>query len=175
VLDVARFDSDRVELQENEFPLAGLLSDEHRQMLPLARQKGLALEVEFPADPIVLRADRIKLGRVVGNLIGNAIKFTERGSIRMGAHRNGDGSVQLTVSDTGIGIAPEHISHIFDEFFQLRNPERDRTKGSGLGLTICKRLVDAMGGTLSVTSKLGEGSTFIVTLPPFAVVPQKTP
>lgn len=175
VLDVARFDSDRVELQENEFPLGALLADEQRQMLPLARQKGLALEVNLPAEPIVLRTDRIKLGRIVGNLIGNAIKFTERGGINVGAHRNGDGSVVLSVSDSGVGIAPEHLTHIFDEFFQLRNPERDRTKGSGLGLTICKRLVDAMGGRLEVQSRPGQGSTFTVTLPSFAVLPQKTP
>ena len=144
-------------------------------MLPLARQKGLSLEVQLPSDPIVLRADRIKLGRVIGNLIGNAIKFTDQGGIQLGAHRNGDGSVVVSVADTGVGIAPEHLSHIFDEFFQLRNPERDRTKGSGLGLTICKRLVDAMGGKLDVQSRPGQGSTFSVTLPPFAVLPQRTP
>ena len=172
VLDVARFDSDRVELQENEFSLSTLLADEQRQMLPLARQKGLSLEVILPADPIVLRTDRIKLGRIVGNLIGNAIKFTEHGGVKVGAHRNGDGTVVVSVSDTGVGIAPEHLTHIFDEFFQLRNPERDRTKGSGLGLTICKRLVDAMGGKLDVHSQPTAGSTFTVTLPPFAVVPQ---
>ena len=72
----------------------------------------------------------------------------------------------IRVSDTGVGIAPEHLRNIFDEFFQLRNPERDRNKGTGLGLTICKRLVDAMGGTLSVESSPGAGSTFTVTLPP---------
>ena len=171
VLDVARFDSDRVELQENEFSLSTLLADEQRQMLPLARQKGLSLEVILPADPIVLRTDRIKLGRIVGNLIGNAIKFTEQGGVKVGAHRNGDGTVVVSVSDTGVGIAPEHLSHIFDEFFQLRNPERDRTKGSGLGLTICKRLVDAMGGKLEVHSQPTSGSTFTVTLPPFTVIP----
>jgi signal transduction histidine kinase len=174
VLDVARFDSDRVELQESEFPLSSLLSDEQRQMLPLARQKGLSLDIGPDADSILLRTDRIKLGRILGNLIGNAIKFTDRGGVNVGVHRNGDGSVKISVRDTGVGIAPEHLSHIFDEFFQLRNPERDRTKGSGLGLTICKRLVDAMGGKLEVASHVGQGSTFTLTLPPFAVVPQKT-
>jgi signal transduction histidine kinase len=87
------------------------------------------------------------------------------------AHRNGDSTIQISVSDTGVGIAPEHLSHIFDEFFQLRNPERDRAKGSGLGLTICKRLVDAMGGTLDVRSAPGSGSTFVLTLPAYAIVP----
>lgn len=171
VLDVARFDSDKVEIQESEFPLAGLLSDEQRQLLPLAREKGLSLQFTTPDDPLIVRTDRIKLGRILGNLIGNAIKFTERGEVRVDAHRNGDNTIRISVSDTGVGIATEHLSHIFDEFFQLRNPERDRAKGSGLGLTICKRLVDAMGGTLNVQSAPGAGSTFILTLPAFAIVP----
>ena len=170
VLDVARFDSDRLELQETEFPLSNLMHEEYRQLLPLARQKGLSLEFDLPAETIVLRADRVKLARVISNLVGNAIKFTESGSIRLGCSRNGDGTVQISVTDTGVGIPPEHVSHIFDEFFQVRNPERDRSKGSGLGLTICKRLVDAMGGRLEVHSAPGHGSTFTLVLPPFAVI-----
>ena len=171
VLDVARFDSDKVDLQESEFPLTALLADEQRQLLPLARQKGLTLQFDAPSEPLVLRTDRIKLGRVLGNLIGNAIKFTEMGEVRIDACRNRDNTVRISISDTGIGIAPEHLSHIFDEFFQLRNPERDRAKGSGLGLTICKRLVDAMGGALDVQSAPGRGSTFTLTLPAYATVP----
>ena len=172
VLDVARFDSDKVDLQESEFPLTALLSDEQRQLLPLARDKGLTLQFDVPpGEPLVVRTDRIKLARVLGNLIGNAIKFTERGDVRIDAHRNGDNSIRISVADTGIGIAPEYLSHIFDEFFQLRNPERDRAKGTGLGLTICKRLVDAMGGTLEVKSEPGAGSTFTLTLPAYATVP----
>jgi signal transduction histidine kinase len=74
------------------------------------------------------------------------------------------------VVDTGIGIAVEHQALIFDEFFQLRNPERDRTKGSGLGLSICNRLVEAMGAKLSVMSTPGKGSAFVVSLPPSSVI-----
>ena len=172
VLDIARFDSDKVDLQEVEFPLLNLLQDEQKQLLPLARQKDLTIRVDPPEESIVLRTDRIKLARILGNLIGNAIKFTDKGEIRISAGRNGDGSIEMTVADTGIGIAPEHLAHIFDEFFQLRNPERDRAKGTGLGLTICKRLVDAMGGTLQVQSTPGQGSVFVVKLPAYAVVPQ---
>ena len=75
----------------------------------------------------------------------------------------------VRVRDTGIGIAAEHQQNIFDEFVQLHNRERDRNKGTGLGLTICKRLVDAMGGRLSLVSNPGRGSTFTVTLPPGAL------
>jgi signal transduction histidine kinase len=172
VLDIARFDSDKIDLQESEFAINALLQDEQRQLQPLAREKGLTLEVNAPADSLVVRTDRIKLARVLGNLIGNAIKFTERGGVRVDAQRNGHNAIRISISDTGVGIAPEHLAHIFDEFFQLRNPERDRAKGSGLGLTICRRLVDAMGGELEVQSAPGQGSTFIITLPGFAMVPQ---
>jgi signal transduction histidine kinase len=172
VLDVARFDSGRIELQETEFPLARLLEDEVRGMQPLAREKNLILELESPDESLWVRADRIKLARILGNLMGNAIKFTESGGVKVSTSRDRDGGVQIRVSDTGIGIAPEHQRHIFDEFFQLRNPERDRNKGTGLGLTICKRLVDAMEGRLEVQSTPGKGSVFTVTLPASAVVPQ---
>jgi signal transduction histidine kinase len=110
------------------------------------------------------------LGRVLTNLVGNAVKYTDGGQVHVRADRLGDGSVRLAVEDTGIGIAQEHLDHIFDEFFQLRNPERDRNKGNGLGLSISKRLLEAMGGRIAVDSAPGQGSTFAVTLPASAVV-----
>jgi PAS domain S-box-containing protein len=171
VLDVARFDSGRIDVQESDVSLGELLGEEFRRMQPLAREKGLAMEFTAPAEPIRVRADRIKLSRVVGNLLGNAIKFTPKGTVRLETFRNGDGWADVRVTDTGVGIAPEHQRSIFDEFFQLSNPERDRNKGTGLGLAICKRLVDAMGGRLRVESKPGEGSTFTVSLPSAGLVP----
>jgi PAS domain S-box-containing protein len=170
VLDIARFDSGRVELQETEFSLGELLAEEHRQMQPLARERGIALHCDALAEHVLLRTDRIKLARILGNLIGNAIKFTDKGGVRVEAQCLDGRGVQIRVVDTGIGIPDESLRHIFDEFFQLRNPERDRNKGSGLGLTICKRLVDAMGGALEVQSTTGVGSTFAVTLPPTCVL-----
>ena len=134
-------------------------------MQPLARHKGLNLQFPTPDGSLWLRADRTKLSRIVGNLVGNAIKFTEKGDVRVDVSRTEEGGVAFRVADTGVGIATEHQRHIFDEFVQLRNPERDRNKGTGLGLTICKRLVDAMGGRLDLQSTPGQGSTFVVTLP----------
>jgi PAS domain S-box-containing protein len=166
VLDVARFDSGKIDVQESDVSLGELLGEEYRRMQPLARDKGLTLDFAAPAEPIRVRADRIKLSRVVGNLLGNAIKFTPEGTVRLEARPNGDGWAEVRVIDTGVGIAPEHQRSIFDEFFQLSNPERDRNKGTGLGLAICKRLVDAMGGKLRVESTPGRGSTFTVSLPP---------
>jgi PAS domain S-box-containing protein len=172
VLDVARFDSGKIDIQESEFSLAEMLADEFRRMQPLAREKGLSMDYAPPAEPVYLRADRIKLSRVVGNLLGNAIKFTDAGgTVRLEGSRSEQGWALVRVADTGVGIAPEHQRNIFDEFFQLRNPERDRNKGTGLGLTICKRLVDAMGGTIAVESTPGSGSTFTVTIPPPDALP----
>ena len=173
VLDLARFDSGRVEVLETEFSLPELLNDQERRLQPLARDKGLALRVVLPdgPDPMRVRGDRIKLGRIVDNLVGNAIKFTAAGEVRVEAVRDADGTTRVRVVDTGVGIDPADQSHIFDEFFQLSNPERDRSKGTGLGLTICKRLVDAMGAGLHVESAPGAGSTFTLVLPPTASVP----
>src|SRR5262249_46055369 len=130
------------------------------------------IDLEAPAGAIVVRTDRIKLARVIGNLLGNAVKFTQTGGVRVRVALGSDGRAFVHVSDTGVGIEPENLPRIFDEFFQLRNPERDATKGTGLGLTICKRLVDAMGGELLVESTPGRGSTFTVALPATSVVSQ---
>lgn len=165
VLDIARFDSGKTELSFSDFSLNVMLEEERVRLARLARQKSLACQWIAPPEPIWLRADRIKLSRVLGNLVGNAIKFTDKGEIRVEAARTSDGGIHIRVQDTGIGIVPDHQRDIFDEFVQLRNPERDRNKGTGLGLSICKRLVEAMNATLEVQSNPGQGSTFIVTLP----------
>jgi CheY-like chemotaxis protein len=170
VLDVARFDVGKVELQESEFALNELLAEEHRQLQPLAADKRLTLELDPPDRPLWVRTDRVKLARVLGNLIGNAIKFTESGTVRLGARLGPDRQVVIRVADTGLGIAPEHQAFIFDEFAQLRNPARDREHGTGLGLAICKRLAEVMGGSIAVESTPKHGSTFTVTLPAACVV-----
>jgi signal transduction histidine kinase len=170
VLELTRKDTGKVELLESEFDLDAVVTEECRQLQPLARQKGLIFTCHPSASATLVRADRMKLARVLGNLIGNAIKYTQSGSVDVRTTRLEDGRISISVADTGPGIAHEHLDLIFDEFFQLRNPERDSSKGSGLGLSISKRLVNAMGGTLVVQSKPGAGSTFVVTLPASAVV-----
>jgi signal transduction histidine kinase len=170
VLDVARFDAGKVELQESEFALTELLAEEHRQLQPLAADKGLALELVLPDRPLWVRTDRVKLARVLGNLVGNAVKFTDAGTVGLTASKTAEGGFAVRVTDTGLGIALEHQAFIFDEFAQLRNPARDREKGTGLGLAICKRLVEVMGGTISVESTPRMGSTFTITMPPSCVV-----
>jgi PAS domain S-box-containing protein len=166
LLDVARFETGHIELVEAEFDLGKLISEEIEQFRPQAQEKRLSLVAE-PLDsaPIGLRTDRVKLARILGNLLSNAIKFTAEGGVRVTYGLDAKGDVRVSVADTGIGIPPEHQARVFEEFSQLGNPERSRAKGSGLGLSICRRLVDAFGGTLSLESAVGQGSTVTVTLP----------
>ena len=167
MLDLARFDSGKVDLVETEFLLSQLVQEEVRQLMPLAEQKGLALRFVPGGEETRLRTDRVKLARVLGNLISNALKFTERGEVRVEIDRSPqpERRVLVRVVDTGVGIAAHDLASIFDEFTQMHNPARDRTKGSGLGLAICKRLLDVIGGGIEVASEPGRGSTFTVTLP----------
>jgi PAS domain S-box-containing protein len=170
VLDITRFDSGRVDLAPTEFPLIELLQDECRQFAQQAKEKGVEFVCHDPPESLAIRADRVKLSRVLGNLLGNAVKFTRQGKITLAAEQNGDGRLHIRVTDTGPGIAPEHHEQIFDEFFQIRNPQREHEKGSGLGLAICRRLVHAMDASLTVNSKPGDGATFVLSLPPACVV-----
>ena len=130
-----------------------LVADEAACVHPLAEAKGLWLKVEMPEAKLRLRSDRTKLARIVANLLGNAIKYTITGGVTVAASREPDGTALIRVADTGIGIAPEQLEHIFDDFVQLRNPEGDRSKGHGLGLAICRRLVEALGANITVESQ----------------------
>lgn len=170
VVDIARFDAGKIELQESEFSLGDMIDEECRQLVPLAQQAGLELTIEPPNPPIWVRTDRVKLARIIGNLVGNAIKFTPAGTIHVRAALSPGRGILIEVQDTGVGIASEHLPLIFDEFAQFRNPARDRSQGTGLGLAICKRLVEVMGGTIEAESTPERGSTFTVTLPSSAVV-----
>jgi signal transduction histidine kinase/ActR/RegA family two-component response regulator len=165
VLDLARFDAGRMDLQISDFSLGDLLRAEVRQALPVAENKGLTLSESPPACDIWLRSDRMKLARVLSNLIGNAVKFTNVGSVTLECGLAGNGDVLLDVADTGVGIPVDVQPRIFDEFFQLRNPERDREKGTGLGLAICRRLLDGLGCQIVVASEEGAGTTFTVCIP----------
>jgi signal transduction histidine kinase len=174
VLDLARFDAVEVELHLSEFSLSDLLADECARARPLAEAKNLWLKVEPPGDSVRLRSDRLKLVRIVGNLLGNAIKYTQTGGVTVTTALEPNNAALIRVRDTGVGIAPEQVGRIFDEFVQLSNPERDRSKGCGLGLAICHRLVKALGGSIAVESQPGDGSAFTVRLPSACVMETPT-
>ena len=163
LLDISSIDSGTVPLRESEFPVDALLREECRVLEPLAQGKKLRLAVDAPAD-LRLRTDRIKLARVVRNLLGNALKFTEAGSVTASCRRS-EGAVEIRIEDSGPGIEPADRERIFLEFTQLNGASAGERAGWGLGLAICRRLVALMGGTLEVESEPGRGSTFVVRLP----------
>jgi len=128
-----------------------------------AAHKGLSLRSNVPVG-LTVTADRQRLERVVSNLVTNAVKFTDRGDVRVEVER-GERHLRVHVIDTGIGVAPEHRERLFEEFFQVDNAERNRSKGFGLGLAIARRLARQMGGDVTVESSPGHGSRFTLTLP----------
>jgi signal transduction histidine kinase/CheY-like chemotaxis protein len=170
VLDLTRLDSGPADLHVTEFPLHELINAEVFQAETAADGKGLTIAKVMPPTPVKLVTDRTKLKRVIANLLSNAVKFTERGGIRVECAVADD--VRITIADTGIGIPGEALNKVFDEFFQLRNPERNREKGAGLGLAICRRLVASLGCTLSLESVVGSGTTFTLIIPKELVAKQ---
>jgi CheY-like chemotaxis protein/anti-sigma regulatory factor (Ser/Thr protein kinase) len=122
------------------------------------------LRFEGPDEEVTLETDRGKLSQILRNLVSNALKFTEKGSVTVSVSTN-NGDAILRVTDTGVGIASEHFERIFEEFGQVDNPLQARVKGTGLGLALSRRLAEVLGGTLSVDSELGVGSTFTLQIP----------
>ncbi|HYG90084.1 MAG TPA: ATP-binding protein [Azospirillum sp.] len=166
VLDYSKIEAGRLEFEAIDFHLDDLLETMRSLTQHQAVRKGVALRLErAPRVPQRLRGDPAKLSQVLLNLIGNAVKFTERGEVvmRVSAERSAPaGRVRLrfAVTDTGIGIEPEARKRLFEAFAQGDTSISRRYGGTGLGLAICKRIVDAMGGTIGAESSLGEGSTF---------------
>ena len=112
-----------------------------------------------------LYTDDKKLSQILRNYISNALKFTQKGEVRVSAQQNGETSVTFAVTDTGIGIAEKYHHAIFHDFAQIDSPIQKRLRGTGLGLSLSKRLAELLGGTVALQSELGVGSTFSVTLP----------
>lgn len=170
ILDLARIEAGKFELEEEPF----ILEESLRDVLELQRypieQKGLRLTLDIdPSLPRSFRGDALRLRQILLNLLGNAVKFTERGSIGVTACAAGvDGHrrrLRISVADTGIGMSPEVRERIFAPFEQAESGMTRRYGGSGLGLSICRRLSELMGGTIEVESTPGHGSTFHLILP----------
>lgn len=162
LLDISRLDAGAVETEIRDMRLAPMLARLGGEYEPQARSQGLAWRVSG-AD-LVVRSDAMLLETILRNLISNALRYTERGEISIDCQARGD-EASIEVRDTGIGIAAEHHEEIFREFHQLHNPERDRSKGLGLGLAIVDRLVKLLGYSLDLRAGLGAGSIFTLTLP----------
>jgi signal transduction histidine kinase len=139
-----------------------MLQQVGRRFLPIASQKGLYLRV-IEAPQAVCVCDRSKLERILSNLLDNAVKHTNKGGVQLSAHC-GENHIGVRISDTGTGIPAEHVPFLFDEFFQVNNHERDRSKGFGLGLAICRFLARQVGGDVRLLDTGVGGSTFEITL-----------
>ena len=170
VLDLAKIESGKLELESRDLNSHRLIEEIRGLFAASTLIKGLSLTVSItPTVPVLLRGDAVRLRQVLINLIGNAVKFTERGevTVAVGATKSGPDRVTLTcvVSDTGPGIPEAYLSRIFEPFSQADTSVTRRQGGSGLGLAIAKRLTGLMGGTLTVKSRVGRGSWFRFTVP----------
>ena len=166
VLDLARADARKLELDVRPVDVGAVIEEVAALLENQAEQKSLRLRTELDASVPLVNADLQRLRQVLTNLVGNAIKFTERGEVAISAAPGSDGrSVAIAVSDTGIGIEPATLGNVFNEFFQADNALTRIYGGSGLGLAISQRLARAMGGEITVESAVDKGSTFTVTLP----------
>jgi signal transduction histidine kinase len=131
---------------------------------PILSSSDVDLIFEEPRDIPHLFTDHKKLSQILRNLVANALKFTAHGSVRVSVAREGEVAV-FAVADTGIGIAPEHCATLFNDFVQIDSPTQKRLRGTGLGLSLSRKLAQLLGGTLEVESELGVGSTFHLRIP----------
>jgi PAS domain S-box-containing protein len=166
ILDLSKIEADRLEIRETPLSPTQVASEVHSFMSMRAAEKGLDLLLECP-DPIphMITFDPMRLRQILINLVGNAIKFTERGRVRLVVRIVGPEdapAVCFEVIDTGIGMTDDEVSRVFEPFWQVDGSSTRRFGGTGLGLSICKRLCDLMGATIEVESKAGSGTAFRV-------------
>jgi signal transduction histidine kinase/ActR/RegA family two-component response regulator len=177
VLDLAKLEAGKYGLRPAPFRIRRVLSEAVRLFRPRAEEKGIRLDLELLRGiPEWLEGDATRTGQILQNLVGNALKFTETGSVVVRASWGGGeaaGTLLIEVTDTGPGIAPEEIKTLFRKFTQVQPRATAKQRGTGLGLAISKQLVELMGGTIGVRSTLGLGSTFWFALPLKLAPPQE--
>lgn len=166
LLELSKLDSGLVLLDLRREDLRSSVEQAVDQAAATAKRRGVELTMERPDEAIPIRHDPVRIGQVVTNLVGNAIKFTTRGGrVDVQVRAEEDGAASITVADTGIGIDPAELPRIFDRFFRGSRASEARGSGSGLGLAIVRSIVEMHGGTVAVESRLGAGTTFRVLLP----------
>lgn len=166
LLDLAKVEAGKVQIRPHEFEVAALFGALRGMLRPLlVHNPSVALVFEDPVGVPMLLTDESKVSQVLRNFISNALKFTERGEVRVSAAPGPNGTVVFAVADTGIGVAPEDQETIFQEFTQLDSGRPRPVKGTGLGLPLSRRLAELLGGGIALTSQLGVGSTFTFTVP----------
>lgn len=164
LLDLAKVEAGRVTISPAWFDMVDLFSALRGMFKPILQSDAVSLIFEEPHDISRLYTDDKKLSQILRNFISNALKFTPRGEVRVSATMTGD-RVTFSVADTGIGIASEHLQALFQDFVQVDAPIQKRLRGTGLGLSLSRKLALLLGGDVAVESTLGQGSKFSVTLP----------
>jgi PAS domain S-box-containing protein len=164
VLDISKIEAGQLEIRAEKFDLPASLEKVAASVKPLADKKGLAMRVVLSPDAGPVVSDRLRVEQVLLNLLNNAVKFTERGEVTLTVEA-GPGPLRISVADTGIGIKPEDMEKIFQPFRQIDSGLTRQHEGTGLGLTICRRLANLLGGEISAKSTWGEGSVFTFVLP----------
>jgi signal transduction histidine kinase/CheY-like chemotaxis protein len=165
LLDLAKVEAGKVEVKPIEFAAAHLFAALRGMLRPLLANQSVDLVFEDVSGLSPLISDEAKVSQILRNFISNALKFTERGEIRVSAAAVGEREIVFSVSDTGIGIAPENLDLIFQDFSQVDHPIQRRVKGTGLGLPLSKKLATVLGGKVSVESRPGLGSRFMLQIP----------
>ena len=167
MLDLAKVEAGKLELQRTRFDLVELLDESARMMRPMVDGRGLKLQVYGTASTLMLTADRRRTKQMIVNLLSNAIKFTHPGGkVELAAQLMPDQSIAVTISDTGIGMTEEQIAVALEPFGRIANPAADDPTGSGLGLPIVKNLIEAHGGRLQIRSELNRGTVARLVFPP---------
>ena len=176
ILDLSKIEAGRMELHLETFPLAPVIKDVAKTIEPMATKNGNRLVIDCPADLGTIYADQTRFRQSLLNLASNANKFTEKGTVTIAAHEgqeNGRDWITLAVTDTGIGMTPEQMGKLFQEFSQASSSTASRYGGTGLGLAISRRFCQMMGGDITVESEPGRGSTFTIRLPRIVDAPKE--
>jgi signal transduction histidine kinase len=176
ILDLSKIEAGRMELHLQSFPLAPLIEDVIKTIEPMASKNGNRLIIDCPADLGTIHADQTRFRQSLLNLASNANKFTEKGTITIACREgqeNGRDWIRLAVTDTGIGMTPEQMGKLFQEFSQASSTTASKYGGTGLGLVISRRFCQMMGGDITVESEVGRGSTFTIRLPRIVDAPKE--
>jgi signal transduction histidine kinase len=176
ILDLSKIEAGRMELHLETFPLAPVIEDVAKTIEPMATKNGNRLVIHCPADLGTIHADQTRVRQSLLNLASNANKFTEKGTVTIAAHQrqeNGRDWITLAVTDTGIGMTPEQMGKLFQEFSQASSSTASKYGGTGLGLVISRGFCQMMGGDITVESEVGRGSTFTIRLPRIVDAPKE--
>nr|WP_304664953.1 ATP-binding protein [Stutzerimonas zhaodongensis] len=165
LLDLAKIEAGRITISPAWFDMLDLFSALRGMFRPIVDANAVDLIFEEPQDMPRLYTDDKKLAQILRNFISNALKFTQHGEVRVSVQPEGSGEVRFAVSDTGIGIPQELHGNLFEDFVQIDTPLQKRLRGTGLGLSLCKRFAELLGGRVGVESTPGSGSTFFVIIP----------